>query len=759
MAFPFEKSKTIEGEGEGGFDETVPSGKKVPRAEKMPANLKQYQEEAQKMLDAHRLNFMTYARDVSLRFRMSNQFMINYETGEVHLDTRWFAKKNMTPEQIRWAVLHELTHFVDFREDRVAMTENFDYIFARAKKTGERILKKIEEKFGTSDPAFLDAIRKQSPVSPRDPSKTVNAAEAGAYKIHHTFFNCIDDVYVNKRLERRAPVYASKAHGGKEVRRLYQEELFRGTDYSKLPHHLQFLYALLRNEMVLDEELVIHDDVRWALDEMPVRFRGKTYTARQIIEKFIKPKSVRKTNAGERYDILKQTLEPIFDDLLNRDLDEWDPQKPPEQKPEGNGGEKGESGEQESEKQKKEGKSEPQEPNSEEQQEKDGNEKNKPQEQGQDVNPFSDFYREFEENSPDQIDEGDIQAWAEAEEKKEEERKKEVRVRKENKNIEEGQQHNAEQEESDKQWSVKEGIDYDALREFRAIEREVAPYRKELSRLWRQIVYGRTTGLEVGIEGHFPTGTEPDIEEVVEKWPEIQKRGGEQAEIMLRAKETEKEIEKPELIRFRVVGDMSDSMREDYGEKKRVLQRCVVLLLSSFQEFQTYLNLTRRTTKTKLDVDTEAWIFGNAAKRIKRFRKEAGVGQEQKELVTILQHLQMTIGGTYDHMALSRIEQSITPEEEKKIQKKKIMEIVIEITDGGSSNADAAREGVNRLSKKGVIMRAFQVGDTSSGEREVFNYVWNGGEEKRGEIVGTNIANLIPAVVRALKQFLRNVRV
>lgn len=221
---------------------------------------------------------------------------------------------------------------------------------------------------------------------------------------------------------------------------------------------------------------------------------------------------------------------------------------------------------------------------------------------------------------------------------------------------------------------------------------------------------------------------------------------------------TQKEIliRKPELIRMRLVGDMSGSMD---SEKIHTLQQCFVLLLSSFREFNTYLNLTRSQTKTNLEADSEAWIFGTGAERVKRLRGESGHDDEQVETIKIFEKLQNTIGSTYDNEALEKIFNSLTPEDREKIDQEKIMEMVFEITDGGSSDPAASREAVDKLAESGVTTRAFQIGSVDEDERKTFNSVWNKNrEEKMGDIVGEEIENLLPAITELLKKYLSGVR-
>jgi hypothetical protein len=687
------------------------------KKEEFSEELKEYQKEGQEMIDSYRRFFMTFAKDVSLGFKISNGFYIDLENGEVNLDTKWFAEKGFSKEQILWATLHELSHFRDLADDLERMMKNFDYIKEQAKKTGAIMMKKWEDKYGASDPKFIENLKKQRPISKKDPSKTMSAVERAAYQIHHTFYNIFDDIYVNNLVARKAPKYEEGEKGGEEVKRLYSEKLFAKTDYSKLPRHLQFLYKLIREEMVPDEKVELSDEVADVMKQK-IKFQGKEYTPKEIVEEFIKPKGGRDTKAGQRYFILQKTLEPIFEELLAKDLAEWEPEKPPEQK--------GDDGK---------GEGEPQEGS---------------------ANPFEQDYQEYEENNPDQIGEEDIKDWMDKneEDKKKEEEQKAKEKESENKTAEEKAKEA--QDKMDKWWCEKHNISRETLQQYRKIEAEVAPYLEDLSKLWQKIIFGSTKKIERGMEGYFKSGTELDIPKVIEEFPKIQKGKLEETRIFKKMAQKEILIRKPELIRVRLVGDMSGSMDD---AKKHTLQQCFVLLLSSLREFNTYLNLTRSQTKSKLEADTEAWIFGTNAERIKRLRSESGYDDEQVETIKIFDKLQKTIGGTYDNKALEAIFNSLTSEDKEKIGQEKIMEIVFEITDGGSSAPDVARKAVDRLLESGVIARAFQIGRVDKDEKETFNGVWNKNrEEKLGEIVGEKIENLLPAITELLKKYLGNVR-
>ena len=145
--------KNVEGEEKKQFE-----GPKEESEGKKPQNLPEYQQEAQAMVDSYRRFFQTFAKDVSIRFKLSDKFYIDLENGEVNLAAQWFAERGYSREQILWAHLHELSHFRDLAEDPKRMMENFDYMQMQSKKTGAVILAKWQEKYGASDPAFVDIL-------------------------------------------------------------------------------------------------------------------------------------------------------------------------------------------------------------------------------------------------------------------------------------------------------------------------------------------------------------------------------------------------------------------------------------------------------------------------------------------------------------------------------------------------------------------------------------------------------------------------
>jgi hypothetical protein len=705
-------------EGNFGVDPALPIEDLPISIEEKEKQIEEVKKLYQEYINRNRAYFQIFAKDTSINFVMGNGFSINFETGNVNFDTKWFVEHGFTEDQITWAVYHELCHFRDLAEDPNGLMKNFEYIRKQSVETGRILEQKYEDKFGQSDPEFLEKIKRRRPVDKKDPSKgTISKCEMTAYKYHHTFFNIFDDIYVNNLVAKKSPRYASGSRGGDEVSRLYREKLFTNTDYTKLPRHLQFLYKLLREEMVPTEVVQVSDEVQQAL-ESKIIFQGKALTPKEIVDNFLKPISKKDTKAGTRYFILKTTLEPIFQKLLQKDLEEFDPQKPEENKGKPQKGD-GEGGEGESE------------PN---------------------VDPFGDDYKD---NLPDPLDEGTVPKWIKREkEKKEgEDKKKEAEAKSPE------QKEREIQEAIDKKWCAENGVSESEFAEYLRVKNEVAPYLEELSELWRDIIYGKGRESWREMEGHYKTGTELDIAEVINQFPEIEKGNLDSVRVMNREVEKEVPVNRPDLIRVRLVADMSGSMSSE--GKMTVLRQCFVLILSSLKEFDSFLNISRSETKTKMKVDTEAWTFGNEAERVKPFRADSGeFSDDTVDIIKILNTLtNPSDGSTLDNKALEAIADSLKPEDVRKIEEKKTMDIVLEITDGGSTDPDSAKISVDGLNKTGVITRAFQIGDTSEGDRQTFNSVWNDGREERmGEIVGSEIKNLLPALVKALKKYLGNVR-
>jgi len=290
----------------------------------------------------------------------------------------------------------------------------------------------------------------------------------------------------------------------------------------------------------------------------------------------------------------------------------------------------------------------------------------------------------------------------------------------------------------------------------------VKPYLAELSQLWQQIVHGSIRERKRSREGYFETGISMDIQEVINQWAALTKEGSEGVSVMERDMESEELVRRPELIRIRLSGDLSVSMFPNYNNGSRikldVLEQTMVLVLSSIQEFSSYLNLSRRQTKSPLHVDTEVWIYGSSAEKIKPFEAEVGGATARKGAIEVFKHIKAR-SGTASYQSLEQIRDNLSEEEQAKMKKGEILDIIFDITDGVTMGTDRVRKAVDDLEEMGAVVRSFQIGDVDEDEQRKFHRTWNEGRDiPHGVVVGKNIQQLVPAVTQALMGYLKDVR-
>ena len=379
-------------------DEGVPSISKTPESRE---DLESYRDRAQAFIDRYSKTgfFASFSGDTSIHFKLGQAFYFDFQKGEVNLATHWFYNKGFSERQILWACMHEIGHFDDFKNDPERLMQNFYHIADEARKTGDTMLRKWEAALDQNDPkqkAFLDSLKQTQPANPDRPEMgSFNRLAQSAYGIHHPFYNWLDDIWVNNSVSRKAASFERGTDGGKEIESLYKDKLFPGLDYSKgESRHRQFINKLLRDDNVPDEQCIVSPDVEEALN-LKLKFGGKSYTAKELIATFIKPRTGRDTKAGERYAILKRTLKPIFDELLSKDIADWKPEwkppqeKPPQQSQEDQGGHDGDAPSQNKESQGQQ-------------------ESEKPQDQNEEnelppITPFEDEIKDSADNSIDQL--------------------------------------------------------------------------------------------------------------------------------------------------------------------------------------------------------------------------------------------------------------------------------------------------------------------------------------------------------------------
>lgn len=738
--------------------------------------LEEYKKQGEDFVNSHRKLFASFAEDVSIKFKMLDKFQIDYQTGIVQLDSNWFFEKGYSKEQILWAVFHELSHFRDFANDKEGLLKSFEYIKQKA-----------------------DGLAKETGMDPNL-----------AYKTYHTLFNCLDDIYVNKVVSRRASYYESNRQGGKHVEDLYREKLFKDTDFTKveqgdgsvteMPHHLQFTFYLLRKAMLPEQEIVVSFEVKEALDAKIV-IEGKEFTVESMIKTFILPNKSKDTKASVRHDFLKKYIEPIYERLIQKDINDNTDPEPNQQdnsnpesgdkNPEDSEGGKNENSSDGNKDKSKNGESSNEPSSVAEKQEgqqvesgNDGNEseeskngkpdvsdskkqegassekasagKNKQEKQAQKFKEWSDIHAEFESKSPDQLSEDDIKKFTEHQEVKKEEEQK----AKESESKKQPKSEKTLQASLDHDWASVhklEGRDIlHELQSLRQVEESIIPYLDSLTELWQNIIAGNSSAIDYAKDSSHASGTELNIGSVIDSMGAIYAR---QSAPRIYDKITTKEtmVQKPEVIRIRLVVDKSGSMRDDL--KQKVLAQTLVLILRSLQQFNEMLNLTRGSTGSKLKVETQVLGFSSGFSVIKKFESETS---EDDPTLDILNTLKLSVyesGYTHDYLALNHVINTQDDVSVQRIRQGKVLDLLFEITDGGSSNEESSKEAVSKLDEAGIYANAFQIGKVDESERRAFNNVWNAEGNKKGLVVGGEIERLLPAITEALKKYLSGVSI
>jgi hypothetical protein len=679
-----------------GFDDET-------KAEKPKVALEDYSIAAQKFLDQYERSgfFATYAKDVSLKFRVGDSFMIDYESGTVHLDGSWFHERGFSNEQILWACLHELSHFIDLTDDPEGMEDQHESLKARAKEKGEAFSVRLREILDLSDPEVAAAFERIT-VPQGSSEDSISRIEYHFFNIFHRFYNSLDDVYVNNIVERRAPRFQRGREGGGEVTRLYAETLFPKSDYSDDSRHAQFENAILRSHMLPEEQVKVSPEVGAALSGR-YRLGDKDYSVDNLMSAFYMPRTGRNTKMSERTRVMKKTLDPAYEQLLDQDIEEWlqelkkkieeKKQDPERQKQEQNG--------QEGEKDPSAPKPAP--PNAVDVPE---------------LLPFKDEGERFAAASIDQLPDDDT---------------KEVVRRAVAKKFEPEPEPLSPEEiaaefaaQQKKNWlDAAAGSDNErarleeGLKKLERIEREIEPYLDELSEFWRGLAHGSTRGMDRTRVGHFQTGVMLDIPEVIRNYPEIAKGNIATTRNFERFEHTMTTVEKPEVMRVRVAGDTSSSMFEALDERLRpiperkrkieTLKKAVVLILRSLDEFSRYLEMNRSRLKIDTAVESEAYLYGSDVQKVKSLHPESEVDQ-QKEIVNALLEAETKRGGTADYLCMHQIMSELTDVDKRLLEQKKILDMVIVITDGASSSAATMKQYIEEMNALGMVVRGLQVG-------------------------------------------------
>jgi hypothetical protein len=724
---------------------------------------------------------------------------------QIKVGLDFFIKNKLSSEQAVWVLMHELTHFTDYARNKKAYMGQFE----NAEKLGIDMSDRLAQYYADSQNNRKDdtqndgqSVEKKELTSRQ---KSVLADEIS--KIYSEgYYNIMNDIYVNHNVAT-TPEYTHdikinpKTKQG-QVSDLYKKVLFIEKDFSQMPEFYQYLYFLLRGENV-DEGMRITEKTQAALSK-DYKIKYKKYEPRrgfevnvekdinteEIINTFLNPnsadalngdttspvyeankytgKKVKDTDLKYRSSYIDQTLLLTFSELLFDDL-------------------KDKIGDMTSE---------------------------------TDFDKLMDWLKDIlgkmEKSSLDfMTGAGDVldrySDWKEGDDKIE--AAKEGAKNKKDKALQDKADEKVVQDKIDKEKKEKEDIDKnrdeamaDIARKFAeknniakdiverviAAEKDTREYIEKLLQVFRRIVLDNQNEMVTDYSDKvYRDGQQFSVGDFVRNMPKIIDGNIGEVELFKRLQKVDNPSDRPERIEVSLVIDQSGSMGNERlspdgkyilydgnkSEKNKVVERVVFMLNTALDKFNDLLADNRQKTRSKLHTDTEVIAYGNSAKHISKFRyADTGIEGVEDDLSSgkkgILNYksfesIGVQMGSTYSHTAFDLVQTSIDDESREKLENKKILKIVIEITDGGSSNAVVAKEKIEKLQAEGCVVFAFQIEKVDADEKKTFENIWNtdnGGvalsdTEKRGFVVGEDFSKLPEMVAMALAKYIGQVQI
>lgn len=600
---------------------------------------------AEEFFRAQKDFYRHYAGDASIEIKPASEapqavptMAIDLTHGKMYVNPVFFEDKAYSLDKANFAVMHEYEHFRELKK----LLDN---------EGGEQIWN-----------GHRDKLKKK--------------------KGYAIFDNCFDDIKMNRSVLQRAPVLE------KTEENLYKENLFVSQDFTKLPKHLQFSYALLREARLPEEECLVAPDVRKKIDELRNRRSGSGVGLVDYATSPYTPMEMR-LKLQERY------FEPVIDKFFEEDVEKKREEQKQKQEKSGDSGEDGkkkdgdaEGEEQENQDKKQKGKSA----------DKKSAEKGKGEESDEPQNPeeyFKEEYAEYDKNNPHAVPiEGVEKSVAEY-----------VEAKKGTKSVE---------AMSKEAYAKAEGVSVAELDEYERFWREIEGIKdpetdeaviEELRSMFKKIINERKKKKYIP---KYPT-EEGEILAYPAEAVTAVKSGEREPKVWETVEQKERPREMYGDFDVTLVADRSGSMQ---GTKAIEQRKAVALLLEALKDFCDELEEARKDIEYDLNVRTEAWSFGDEA-QVKVLKPLSGELTE-KQRVYVYQKLANVPGNsTRDFLALEKIRDDIKDDELQKIKAGKLKKIIIVLSDGQSHGVARVQAVAKDLREKGVLV--IGVGITQGG--------------------------------------------
>lgn len=301
------------------------------------------------------------------------------------------------------------------------------------------------------------------------------------------------------------------------------------------------------------------------------------------------------------------------------------------------------------------------------------------------------------------------------------------------------------------------GISQEDQELFQFYSNKMKKEREEMKRFWKKLIGDASK--EINVKKHNQIKGKLDIDNFIHSYPdfiEAEKKGNYKNLPIFNKFMLESQTNVlPEKIEISFVIDNSGSMNERKIDEAR---KALAVTLLSIDDFNRYLENNIEKLNQKIEVRTETWFFGSRYYNVKEFNYRRLKEKEKSDIIRSIVCLDGKDGATDDGTCLKEISSTITPKQENRLKKGNQIKIVFQITDGASSFPGIAKEAVEELLSKNVLVYGFQIGKNNEANEKVFNFVWNEGyKESYGIIIGEEIEKLPKELLKAVGQNIKSV--
>ena len=170
--------------------------------------------------------------------------------------------------------------------------------------------------------AHVRDIKRDPVFSARQDAFVTSGKDPQEQQARHIFNNILTDIHGNKQIMNMLP--AMREVGAN----LYNNRLFptehdgKPVDYASVPMHLQFLYKIIRQEMIPSSETPVRQEVDEAIDQLR-NFQGGQF---DLISFLTNPgargSNGKKLSGSDRFDYWLTQIWPKYENLMKLDKQE-----------------------------------------------------------------------------------------------------------------------------------------------------------------------------------------------------------------------------------------------------------------------------------------------------------------------------------------------------------------------------------------------------------------------------------------------------